>query len=67
MSATCCNCCGDCIAQPACSGKRDDALTVDEVTPRYDDFLERLAPFSSPDLMLKDEKPRFRKQERKAS
>ena len=31
------------------------------------DFLERLAPFSSPDLMLKDEKPRFRKEERKAS
>ena len=31
------------------------------------DFLERLAPFSSPDLMLKDEKPRFRKQERKVS
>jgi ferredoxin-type protein NapG len=30
------------------------------------DFLERLAPFSTPDLMLKDEKPRFRKQERKA-
>jgi len=31
------------------------------------DFLERLAPFSSPDLMLKDEKPRFRKEERKTS
>jgi nitrous oxidase accessory protein len=31
------------------------------------DFLERLAPFSSPDLMLKDEKPRFRKAERKTS
>lgn len=25
------------------------------------DFLERLAPFSSPDLMLRDESPRFRK------
>ncbi len=31
------------------------------------DFLERLAPFSSPDLMLKDEAPRFRKAERKTS
>ena len=31
------------------------------------DFLERLAPFSSPDLMLKDEAPRFRKTERKAT
>lgn len=31
------------------------------------DFLERLAPFSSPDLMLKDEQPRFRKTERKTS
>lgn len=31
------------------------------------DFLERLAPFSTPDLMLKDEAPRFRKAERKAS
>ena len=31
------------------------------------DFLERLAPFSAPDLMLKDEAPRFRKAERKAS
>ena len=31
------------------------------------DFLERLAPFSSPDLMLKDEAPRFRKEERKTS
>ncbi|MEZ5615280.1 MAG: nitrous oxide reductase family maturation protein NosD [Rhodocyclaceae bacterium] len=28
------------------------------------DFLERLAPFSSPDLMLRDETPRFRKPER---
>jgi nitrous oxidase accessory protein len=27
------------------------------------DFLERLAPFSSPELTLKDEKPRFRKPE----
>jgi hypothetical protein len=27
------------------------------------DFLERLAPFSSPDLTLKDEKPRFIKPE----
>ncbi|MBS3916132.1 MAG: nitrous oxide reductase family maturation protein NosD [Sulfuritalea sp.] len=26
------------------------------------DFLERLAPFSSPDLMLRDESPRFKKQ-----
>jgi nitrous oxidase accessory protein len=26
------------------------------------DFLERLAPFSSPDLMLRDEAPRFKKQ-----
>ena len=31
------------------------------------DFLERLAPFSSPDLMLRDEAPRFRKEERKTS
>jgi len=31
------------------------------------DFLERLAPFSSPELMLKDEAPRFRKWERKTS
>lgn len=30
------------------------------------DFLERLAPFSSPELMLKDDAPRFRKAERKA-
>jgi nitrous oxidase accessory protein len=30
------------------------------------DFLERLAPFSSPDLMLRDEAPRFRKPERNA-
>lgn len=30
------------------------------------DFLERLAPFSSPELMLKDEAPRFRKPERNA-
>lgn len=30
------------------------------------DFLERLAPFSSPDLMLRDDSPRFKKQ-RKAS
>ena len=25
------------------------------------DFLERLAPFSAPDLILRDEKPRFAK------
>lgn len=31
------------------------------------DFLERLAPFSSPDLILRDEKPRFVKPERKAA
>jgi nitrous oxidase accessory protein len=30
------------------------------------DFLERLAPFSSPNLLLRDEAPRFRKPERKA-
>ena len=30
------------------------------------DFLERLAPFSSPDLILRDEKPVFRKPERGA-
>ena len=30
------------------------------------DFLERLAPFSSPDLILRDEKPIFRKPERGA-
>jgi nitrous oxidase accessory protein len=30
------------------------------------DFLERLAPFSSPDLILRDEKPRFVKPERLA-
>ncbi|MDR1854980.1 MAG: nitrous oxide reductase family maturation protein NosD [Azoarcus sp.] len=30
------------------------------------DFLERLAPFSEPDLVLRDEKPRFDKPERKA-
>jgi len=30
------------------------------------DFLERLAPFSSPDLILRDEKPRFVKPERTA-
>lgn len=30
------------------------------------DFLERLAPFSSPDLILRDEAPRFTKPERKA-
>jgi nitrous oxidase accessory protein len=28
------------------------------------DFLERLAPFSSPELMLRDEAPRFKKSER---
>jgi ferredoxin len=28
------------------------------------DFLERLAPFSTPDLILRDEKPRFVKPER---
>ena len=27
------------------------------------DFLERLAPFSSPEMTLKDDKPRFRKPE----
>ena len=31
------------------------------------DFLERLAPFSSPELTLKDEKPRFGTPARKAS
>ena len=30
------------------------------------DFLERLAPFSTPDLILRDEKPRFIKPERVA-
>ena len=30
------------------------------------DFLERLAPFSTPDLILRDEKPRFIKPERTA-
>ena len=30
------------------------------------DFLERLAPFSKPDLILRDEKPRFIKPERVA-
>ena len=30
------------------------------------DFLERLAPFSAPDLILRDEKPRFFKPERSA-
>ncbi|MDR1424938.1 MAG: nitrous oxide reductase family maturation protein NosD [Azoarcus sp.] len=30
------------------------------------DFLERLAPFSAPDLILRDAKPRFTKPERKA-
>ena len=30
------------------------------------DFLERLAPFSSPDLILRDEQPVFHKPERKA-
>ncbi len=30
------------------------------------DFLERLAPFSSPELMLRDDAPRFRKPERNA-
>ena len=30
------------------------------------DFLERLAPFSKPDLILRDEKPRFIKPERLA-
>jgi nitrous oxidase accessory protein len=31
------------------------------------DFLERLAPFSTPDLILRDEKPRFVKPERTAT
>jgi nitrous oxidase accessory protein len=31
------------------------------------DFLERLAPFSTPDLILRDEQPRFVKPERKAA
>ncbi len=31
------------------------------------DFLERLAPFSTPDLILRDEQPRFAKPERKAA
>ncbi len=31
------------------------------------DFLERLAPFSSPDMILRDEKPRFVKPDRKAT
>jgi nitrous oxidase accessory protein len=31
------------------------------------DFLERLAPFSTPDLILRDEEPRFVKPERKAA
>jgi nitrous oxidase accessory protein len=31
------------------------------------DFLERLAPFSTPDLILSDEKPRFAKPERTAA
>ena len=31
------------------------------------DFLERLAPFSSPDLILRDEQPRFTKPERQAT
>jgi nitrous oxidase accessory protein len=31
------------------------------------DFLERLAPFSTPDLILHDEQPRFVKPERKAA
>jgi nitrous oxidase accessory protein len=30
------------------------------------DFLERLAPFSKPDLILRDKKPRFIKPERLA-
>jgi len=29
------------------------------------DFLERLAPFSSPDLQAKDDKPLYRKPERR--
>ena len=30
------------------------------------DFLERLAPFSSPDLMLRDDSPRFKKQRKQS-
>ena len=30
------------------------------------DFLERLAPFSSPDVILRDEQPRFVKPQRGA-
>jgi nitrous oxidase accessory protein len=29
------------------------------------DFLERLAPFSSPELTLRDERPRFERPQRK--